>query len=108
MLFFQKKMSPLFLISRCSSLSLFFSLSFAGLSPTFSFFSLSLSLSPKFVGMTNNLSLTLQTTRIQKQRLLSVFVFMDSPNGCLCFRDSVDYAISRRNNLELHLDCHTC
>ena len=59
MLFFQQKMSPLFFISRSSSLSLFFSLSFAGLSPTFSFFSLSLSLSPKFVGMTNNLSLTL-------------------------------------------------
>ena len=37
-----KKMSPLSFISRSSCLSLFFSLSFAGLSPTFSF-SLSLS-----------------------------------------------------------------
>ena len=37
-LFFQqKKMSPLFFISRIRSLSLFFSLSFAGLPPTFSF-----------------------------------------------------------------------
>ena len=39
-----KKLSPLFFISRSSSLSLFFSLSFAGLSPTFSF-SLSFSFS---------------------------------------------------------------
>ena len=35
-LFFQQKMSPLFFISRSSSLSLFSSLSFVGLSPTFS------------------------------------------------------------------------
>ena len=45
-----KKMCPLFFISRSSSLSLFFSsrsLSFAGLSPTFPF-SLSLSLYSKF------------------------------------------------------------
>ena len=39
---FNKKMSPLSFISRSSYLTLFFSLSFAGLSPTFSF-SLSLS-----------------------------------------------------------------
>ena len=32
-----KKVSPLFFISRCKSLSPFFSLSFAGLPPTFSF-----------------------------------------------------------------------
>ena len=37
MLFFQKKMSPLFFISRSKSLSPFFSLRFAGLPPTFSF-----------------------------------------------------------------------
>ena len=41
-----KKMSPLFLISRSSSLSRYFSLSFADLSPTFSF-----SLYSKFVDM---------------------------------------------------------
>ena len=40
-LFFQQKMSPLFFIVRSSSLSLFFSLSFADLSPTFSFSALS-------------------------------------------------------------------
>ena len=38
MLFFHKKRSPLFFISGSSSLSLFFSFSFAGLSPAFSFF----------------------------------------------------------------------
>ena len=43
------------LIARSNSLSLFFSLSFAGLSPSFSF-SLSLSLYSKFVYMTINLS----------------------------------------------------
>ena len=66
-------------------LSLFFSLSFAGLSPTFSF-SLSLSFSySKFVDMTINLSLTLQTTQIQKQFPLSVFVFIPL-FSCLCFQ----------------------
>ena len=49
----------LFFISRSSSLSLFFSLSFAGLSPTFSFLCLSLSLYSKFVDVTINLSLIL-------------------------------------------------
>ena len=37
MLFFQQKNFPLYFISSSSCLSLFFSLSFAGLSPTFSF-----------------------------------------------------------------------
>ena len=37
MLFFRQKMSPLFFISRSRSLSPFFSLSLAGLLPTFSF-----------------------------------------------------------------------
>ena len=37
MLFFQRNSSPLFFISRSSVLSLFFSLSFTNLSPTFSF-----------------------------------------------------------------------
>ena len=53
-----------------------------------------------------NLSLILQTTRIQKQFPLSVFVFID----CLIVSASQDaggYAISRQNNLELHLGCHT-
>ena len=59
MLFFQQKMSSLSFMSRCTCLSLFFSLSFAGLSPTFSV-SLSLSFSySKFVDMTINLSFIL-------------------------------------------------
>ena len=37
MLFFQQKMSSLFFISRSNSLLLFFSLSFTGMPPTFSF-----------------------------------------------------------------------
>ena len=51
-----KKCLLCFFISRSSSLSLFFSLSFAGLSPPFSF---SLSLYSKSVNMTINLCLTL-------------------------------------------------
>ena len=54
-----KKMSPLFFISRSKSLSPFFSLSFAGLQPTFSFLCVSLALYSKFVDMTSNLSLIL-------------------------------------------------
>ena len=54
-----KKMPPLFFISRSSSLSLFFVLSFAGLSPTFSF-SLSFSISIfQILDVTINLSLIL-------------------------------------------------
>ena len=53
-----------FFISRPSSLSLFFWLSFSGLSPLFS----------KFVDMAINLSLKLYAT--QKQFPLSVFVFI--------------------------------
>ena len=67
-----------FFISRSRSLSLFFSLSFAGLPSTFSFSLSFFALCSKFVGMTINLSLTLSTTRIQKQFPLSVFVFIDS------------------------------
>ena len=83
------------------SLSPFSLLSFAGLPPTFSF-SLSFSCSiSKFVDMTINLSLILQTTRIQKQFPLFVFVFIVS-----ALQDSGGYAISRQNNLALHLGCH--
>ena len=96
-------MSPLFFISRSRSLSPFFSLSFARLPPTFSF---SQSFS-KFVDMTINLSLILQTTRIQKQFPLSVFVFIDSL-VVSASQDAGGYAIFRQNNLELHLGCHTC
>ena len=54
-----------------------FSLSFDGLPPFFSFSLSSLTLYFKFVDVTINLSLILQTPRIQKQFLLSVFVFID-------------------------------
>ena len=64
-----KKMSPLFFISRSRSLSPFLSLSFAGL-PLF--LSLFHALYSKFVDMTIKLSLILQKTRIQKQFSLPV------------------------------------
>ena len=93
----------LFFISRSRSLSPSFSLSFAGL-PLF--LCLSLALYSKFVDKTINLSLILQKTRIQKQFPLSVFVFIDSL-VVSASQDAGGYAISRQNNLELHLGCHT-
>ena len=100
-------MSPLFFISRFSSLLLFFWLSFVGLSPTSSFPCHSLSLYSNFVDMNINLSSILKTTRIQNQFPLSVFVFIDSLIVSAS-QDGSGYAISRQNNLELHLGCHTC
>ena len=75
-----KKCLLCFFISRSSPLSLFFQLSFGGLSPTSSF-SLSFSFSIfQICGHDSeiNLSLILQTTRVQTQFLLSVFFFIDS------------------------------
>ena len=57
--------------------------------------------------MTVYISLILKTTRIQKQFLLSVFVFIDSLTASV-LRDAGGYVISRQNNLELHLGGHTC
>ena len=57
--------------------------------------------------MTINLSLILQKPRIKKQFPLSDFVFIDSL-AASALQDASGYAISRQNNLELHLDCHTC
>ena len=57
--------------------------------------------------MTINLSLILKITRIQKQFPLSVVVFIDS-SAAAVLQDAGGYAISRQNNLELHLGCHTC
>ena len=54
-----------------------------------------------------SLILILQKTRIQEQFLLSVFVFIDSL-VVSALHDSGDYAISRQNNLELHLRRHPC
>ena len=45
--------------------------------------------------------------RTQKQFPLSVFVFIDSL-VVSASQDAGDYAISRRNILELYLGCHTC
>ena len=57
--------------------------------------------------MTINLSLILWTPRIQKQFPLSVFVFIDSL-VVSPLQDAGGYVISRQNNLELRLGCHTC
>ena len=43
----------------------------------------------------------------KKQFPLCVFVFIDS-FVVSALQDAGGYAISRQNNLELHLDCHTC
>ena len=71
------------------------------------FLCLSFALFSKFVDMTINLSLILQTTRIQKQFPLFVFVFIDYL-VVSALHDSGGYAISRQNNLDLHLGSHTC
>ena len=105
MLFFQQKKCLLCCLSL--SLSPFFSLSFNGLPPTFAFLCLSFPLFSKFVDMTINLSLILQTTRIQKQFPLFVFVFIVYL-VVSALHDSGGYAISRQNNLDLRLGCHTC
>ena len=96
----------LFLNSRSRSLSHYFLLSLADLPPTFSFLCLSFAPYSKFVDMTVNLSLILQTTRIQKQFPLSVIVFIDSLAVSALQDAPGSYAISRQNNLELLLGCH--
>ena len=60
-----------------------------------------------FVDMTINLSLILQTTRIQKQFPLSVFVYIDSLIVS-ALQDAGGYTIFLRNNLELIFGCYTC
>ena len=97
LLFFQPKMFPLFFISRSSSLSLFFSLSFAGLSTT-----LSLSLSFLF----SIFQICGQLIDDTDTETISAFHFrLYWPTA---LQDADGYAISRPNNLELHLGCHTC
>ena len=71
------------------------------------FLCLSLALYSKFVDMTINLSLILQKTGIKKQFPLSAVVFTDSLDAS-ALQDAGGYAISRQNNLELHLGQHTC
>ena len=97
-----KKMSPLFFISCSRSLSPYFSLSFAGLSPTFSL-SLSFSCSIFQICGHDNYS-ELNTLENTDTETISAFRLL----SCLCFTRTRGYAISRQNNLELHLGCHTC
>ena len=99
------QMPSLFFISRSRYLSPFFSLSFAGLPPTFSF-SLSFSCSIfQICGHDNESKLiTLDNTDTET---ISAFVFIDSL-VISAFQDAGGYAISCQNNLELHLGCHAC
>ena len=93
-----KKMSPVFLspLALSRSFSRWASLACSLLSL---FLSLSLLLYSKFVDMTINLSYYFR----QHGFPLSVFVFIVSAS-----QDEGGYAISRQNNLELHLGYHTC
>ena len=105
MLFFQQKnVSFVVYLCLCRPFSRWASLAYRLLSL---FRCLSLALFSQFVDITINLSLILQTTRIQKQFPLSVFVFIDSL-VVSASQDAGGYAIFRQNNLELHLGCHTC
>ena len=90
-----KKMSSLFFISRSRSLSPYFSLSFAGLPPTFSF---SLSFSCSIFQICGHDSYSeLNTLENTDTETISPFRLF----SCLCF--------TRRGWLcELHLGCHTC
>ena len=78
-----------------------------GCHPLSLFHCISLALFSKFLDMTTNLSLILYKTRIQEKFPLSVFVLIDSL-VVSASQDAGGYAISRQNNLELHLGCHTC
>ena len=107
-LFFQQKNDSFpFFLSRQLSVALLL-VKLRRLVAYFLFFSVFLFLNISiFVDMTINLSLILQTTRIQKQFPLSVFVFIDSL-VVSASQDEGGYAISRQKNCELHLSCHTC
>ena len=101
-----KKMSPLFLIPRsrlCRPLSRWTSLACRLLSL---FLCLSPALYSKFVDILDNESKlnTLENTDTETISA-SIFVFVDSVSA---LQDASSYAISRQNNLDLHLGCHTC
>ena len=110
MLFFQQKKNAsfAFFLQRQLSVALFLVKLRRLVAYFLSLFLLRLSLSLPFhiVDMTTNVSLILQTTRIQKQFPLSVFVFIDS--SCLCFTRRGWLCDSRQDNLELHLGCQIC
>ena len=100
-------MSPLFFISRSRSLSPFFSLSFAGLPPTFSF-SLSFSCSIFQICGHDNLS-KLNTLDNTDTETISAFRFrLYWALVVSALQDAGGYTISRQNNLQLQLGCHTC
>ena len=105
MLFFQQKMSPFFF-----SLALAFCRSFSrrpalACRPFSLFLCLSLSLYFKFVDMTINLSLILQTTHIE---IISAFrCRLYLLLSCLCFTRRGWLCVFHKNNLELPLRCHT-
>ena len=106
MLFFQQSLSPLFLslvLALCRSFSRWASLACSLLSH---FLCLLLSLYSKFVDMTINLSLTLKTTRIQKQfpviRFRIYWLF-----NCLSFTRRGWLWDFPPKKLELQLGCHT-
>ena len=69
------------------------------------FLCFSLSLYSKFVDMTINLSLILQTTRIQKHFPLSVFVFIDYLIVSAS-QDAGGHTLSRQNNLAFGIGLH--
>ena len=69
------------------------------------FLCLSLSLYPKFVDMTINLSLILLTIQIQKHFPLSVFVFIDSL-VVFASQDAGGHTLSRQNNLTFGIGLH--
>ena len=98
MLFFQQKMS--FFISCSSCLSPLFLLSFAGLSPTFSF---SLSFSFSIFQLCEHDNCTKLTTLDNTDtETISAFRFR-LYWAVSSSQDAGGYSISRKNNLELHL-----
>ena len=99
-------MPPLFFSSRSRSPSPFFSLCFAGLSPTFSF-SLSFSCSVFQICGHDNLS-KLNNLDNTDTETISAFRFRLYWLFTSALQDASGYAISRQNNLELHLGYHTC
>ena len=103
---FNKNMSPLFFISRSKSLSPFFSLSFAGLPPTFSF-SLSFSCSIFQICGHDNLS-KLNTLDNTDTETIYAFRFrLHWLFCCLCFTRRWWLCDVPPKNLQLHLGYHT-
>ena len=95
MLFFQQKKCLLCFFSRSRSLSPFFSLSFAGLPPAFSF-SLSFSwyIYSKFVDMTINLNLILYSLVVSVYKtLVAMWLPFKITSSCIWITIPVDWVI---------------